>query len=67
MLPKMEAYVKRYNDQTKWMYFMIEVQVDKSNCDIWKKFLKTKIKPYGDETTGFHNKQCLRQVLIILI
>ena len=34
MLPKTEAYVKRYNDQTKWMYFMIEVQVDKSNCDI---------------------------------
>ena len=25
MLPKTSAYVKDYNGQTKWMYFLIEV------------------------------------------
>ena len=24
MLPKMKAYVKSYDGQTKWMYFLIE-------------------------------------------
>ena len=24
MLPKMSAYVKSYDGQTKWMYFLIE-------------------------------------------
>ena len=24
MLPKTSAYVKRYDEQTKWMYFLIE-------------------------------------------
>ena len=24
MLPKMNAYVKSYDGQTKWMYFLIE-------------------------------------------
>ena len=24
MLPKINAYVKRYGGQTKWMYYMIE-------------------------------------------
>ena len=25
MLPKTSAYVKSYNGQTKWMYFLVEV------------------------------------------
>ena len=24
MLPKISTYVKRYDEQTKWMYFLIE-------------------------------------------
>ena len=24
MLPKISAYVKRYDEQTKWIYFLIE-------------------------------------------
>ena len=24
MLPKTSSYVKRYDEQTKWMYFLIE-------------------------------------------
>ena len=31
-----------------------------------KKFLKTKIRSYGDEATYFHIRQILNQVLIIL-
>ena len=25
MLPKISTYVKRYDGQTKWMYFVIEI------------------------------------------
>ena len=32
MLPKMNAYVKSYDGQTKWMYFLIE------DCDLVKKY-----------------------------
>ena len=46
MLPKTSAYVKSYNRQTKWMYFLIEdddlserynVIWDKISADIKKK------------------------------
>ena len=47
MLPKTSAYVKRYDGQTKWMYFLIKdddlqeryntIQ-DKFNADIKKEF-----------------------------
>ena len=39
MLPKTSAYVKRYDWQTKWMYFLIEDDglLEKSNT-IWAKF-----------------------------
>ena len=32
MLPKRRAYLKGYNGQTKWMYFLIE------DDDIWDKY-----------------------------
>ena len=38
MLPKTSAYVKSYNGQTKWMYFLVEVDglLEKYNI-IWDK------------------------------
>ena len=57
---------KSYDGQTKWMYFLIESD-NKVNSYIRKefdskpvynkKFLKTKIKSYGDEVTDFHDKE----------
>ena len=47
MLPKTRTYVKRYDGQTKWMYFLIEDDDllekyntiwDKVNADIKKEF-----------------------------
>ena len=45
MFPKTSGYVKRYDEQTKWMYFMIENDGlndytiwDKVSADIRKKF-----------------------------
>ena len=47
MLPKTSAYVKRFDGQTKWMYFLIEdddllekynTLWDKVTADIIKKF-----------------------------
>ena len=76
MLPKTSVYVKRYDNQTKCMYFLTEdndllekykTMWDKVSADIKKefdskpfcnkKFLKTKIKSYGDEDTDFHYKE----------
>ena len=75
MLLKTSAYVKSYDGQTKWMYFLIEDDDllekyntiwDKVSADIKKidsepiynkNYLKTKIKPHGDEVTGFCNKK----------
>ena len=70
MLPKTSAYVKRYDGQTRWIYFSTEdddllekynTVWDKVSADIKKEFdsehnkefMKTKIKSYGDEVTGF--------------
>ena len=74
-LSKTSAYVKSYDGQTKWMYFLIEYDdlLEKYNTicvkvstDIKKEFdsepvynkefLKTKIKPHGDQVTGFYDK-----------
>ena len=65
MLPKTSAYVKSYNGQTKWMYFLIEDDDllekyntiwDKVSADIKKElFLKTKIKFRGDEVLMIKN------------
>ena len=38
MLPKTNAYVKRYDGQTKWIYFLIEDDdVLKKYNNIWNK------------------------------
>ena len=72
MLPKTSAYVKRYDGQTRWIYFSTEdddllekynTVWDKVSADIKKEFdsehnkefIKTKIKSYGDEVTGFYD------------
>ena len=35
ILPKMSTYIKRYDCETKWMYFLIEdYELLKNNC-IW--------------------------------
>ena len=48
MLPKISAYVKRYDGQTKWMYFLIEDDdfLEKYNT-IWDK-VSTDIKKEFD-------------------
>ena len=74
-LSKTSAYVKSYDGQTRWMYFLIEYDdlLEKYNticvkvsAEIKKEFdsepvynkefLKTKIKPHGDQVTGFYDK-----------
>ena len=74
-LSETRGYVKSYDGQTKWMYFLIGYDdlLEKYNT-IWvkvstdikkefdsepvynKEFLKTKIKPHGEEVTGFYGK-----------
>ena len=48
MLPKTGAFVKSYDEQTKWMYFLID-----SEHVYNKEFLKTKVKSHGIEVTDF--------------
>ena len=79
MLPKTSAYVKNYNGQTKWMYYLIEDDIiwDKVSADSKKEFdselvyneefLKTKIKSHGNGVTHFYDKKILRWTLIILV
>ena len=70
MLPKTSAYVKSFDRQTKWMYFLIEddnTTWDKVSTDTNKEFeskpvrnkesLKTKIKSHADEVTDFYDKK----------
>ena len=39
MLPKTNAYVKSYDGQTKWMYFLIEDNGLLEKCNtIWNNF-----------------------------
>ena len=73
MLPKTSAYVKSYDGQTKWVYFLIEDDDlfkkcnntwDKVSAGIKTEFdresaLKNKIKSPGDEVTGFYDKRFL--------
>ena len=68
MLPTTSAYVKSYDGQTKWMFFLIDDDdlLEKYNT-IWdknkfdsepvynKEFLKTKIKSHGYGITDFYN------------
>ena len=72
MLSKTRVYVKIHNGQTKWMYFLTKDDDllekyntiwDKVSADIKKEFfynkafLKTKIRSYSDEATGFSGKE----------
>ena len=56
MLPKTRAYVKRYDGQTKWMYFFIK------NDDLLKKYnaiwdkVSTYIKNKFDRKPVYNNK-----------
>ena len=56
MLPKTSAYVKTYNEQTKWM----EDDVFDSQLVYNIKFLKTKIKSHSVEVTVFYDKKIPR-------
>ena len=93
MLPKRSAYVKSYDRETNWIYFLIEndeifhhlQHTLKKYNDIWNKvgngirkefdckviynktFLKTKIKSYGNDATGFHTRKIPKQVLILFL
>ena len=57
-VPKTSAYAKSYDGQIKWMYFLILILKKEFDSEpvYNNKFLKTKIKSYGDEATDFHNK-----------
>ena len=59
-LPKTSAYVKSYNEQTKWIHFLMEDDDFGSQLAYDKNFLKTKIKSHGDEVTGFYDKKIPR-------
>ena len=50
MLPKTSAYVKNYDGQTKWMYFLIEDEdlLEKYNT-IWDKFSADIKKEFDSE------------------
>ena len=50
MLPKTSAYVKNYDGQTKWMYFLIEDEdlLEKYNT-IWGKFSADIKKEFDSE------------------
>ena len=61
MLPKTSAYVKSYDGQTKWMYFLIEdddLLKKYSKYSIWDKF-STDIKKEFDSEL-FYNKEFLK-------
>ena len=65
MLPKTSTYVKSYDRQNKWMFFLTEdddlLEKYHTNCDKvsadTKKDFKTKIKSHGDEFTDFYDKE----------
>ena len=72
MFPKKSAYLKRYDGQTKWVYFLIQDDelLEKYNT-IWadikkefgsepvyhKNYLKNKIKSHGNEVKDFYDKK----------
>ena len=55
MLPKTSRYVKSYDGQTKWMYFLVEnnYSLEKYKT-IWDKFRADIIKKFDSEPV--HNK-----------
>ena len=60
MHPKTSAYVKRYDGQTKWMYFLIEDDdlLEKHNT-IWDKVSSADMKKEFD-SDPVHNKKNLK-------
>ena len=71
IFPKVSAYVRSYDGQTKWMYFLIEDDEllekyntiwDNVSADIKTKicsepvYNNIKIKSHGDEVTGSYDK-----------
>ena len=51
MLPKTSAYVKSYDGQTKWMYFLIEDDdLSEKYNTIWNKVSADKKKEFDSET-----------------
>ena len=59
MLPKTNTYVKSYDGQTKWMYFLIEDDDLLKKCDtIWDK-VSAEIKTEFDSEPGY-NKEFLK-------
>ena len=59
IFPKMKAYVKSYDDQTKWMYFLIKDDelLEKYNTICNK--VSTDIKK-GFDSKPVYNKKCLK-------
>ena len=59
MLPKTSAYVKGYDEQTKWMYFLIEDYdlLEKYNT-IWDKVSADMKKEYDSEPV--YNKEFIK-------
>ena len=56
MLRKISAYVKRYEGQAKWMYFLIENNDSLEKCDtIWEK-VSTDIKKEFDSEIVYDRK-----------
>ena len=63
MLPKTSAYVKSYDGQTKWMYFLIEDNdlLKKYNA-IWDKVSADIKREFDSEP--FYNKNFLKMNII---
>ena len=68
MLSQTSTYVRSYDSQTKWIFFLLKIMTYWKNAILFgikfdsrsvynKKSLKTKIKSYGDETTNFHDRE----------
>ena len=58
MLPKTSAYVKSYDGQTKWMYFLIEDDDLKKYSTIWDKVRADIKKEFESEPV--YNKKILK-------
>ena len=54
MLPKTSAYVKHYDGQTKWMYFLTEDDQLLEKYTIWNK-VSADIKKEFDSETVYNN------------
>ena len=59
MLPRISAYIKSYDGQTKWTYFLIEDDDLLKKCNtIWDKFSADKKKEFGSKPV--YNKEFLK-------